>query len=194
LPATELEALLIYQIGALAGIAQAEGGRLTHVKPHGALNNLACADAALANSVVAAIRSLDPSLILLAPALSELASGRRCGGVAGGRRDLCRPRLHRCLAAWSRAVTSRARFCTTADECVAHVLRMLEAGGIVSRRWTGHPEPSFHSICVHGDGPYAVAAAAADSRRVAGRRRQSGAAAGSAARRRVDSDVWPAIV
>jgi UPF0271 protein len=60
LPAAELEALLIYQIGALAGIAQAEGGRLTHVKPHGALNNMACEDAALARSVVAAIRSFDP--------------------------------------------------------------------------------------------------------------------------------------
>jgi UPF0271 protein len=45
LPAAELEAMLIYQIGALAGIAQAEGGRLTHVKPHGALNNMACEDA-----------------------------------------------------------------------------------------------------------------------------------------------------
>jgi UPF0271 protein len=48
LPADELEAMLIYQIGALAGMAQAEGGRLTHVKPHGALNNMACEDAALA--------------------------------------------------------------------------------------------------------------------------------------------------
>ena len=46
LPPADLEAMLIYQIGALSGIAQAEGGRLTHVKPHGALNNMACEDAA----------------------------------------------------------------------------------------------------------------------------------------------------
>ena len=43
----ELEALLLYQVGALQAIAAAEGGRVQHVKPHGALNNLACADAAV---------------------------------------------------------------------------------------------------------------------------------------------------
>ena len=47
----ELEAMIIYQVGALAGLAAAEGGRVTHVKPHGALNNQACEDAALADAV-----------------------------------------------------------------------------------------------------------------------------------------------
>jgi hypothetical protein len=88
LPAAELEAMLIYQIGALAGIAQAEGGRLTHVKPHGALNNMACEDPALASSVVAAIRSFDASLILLAPALSKLALAGADAGCASRPRFL----------------------------------------------------------------------------------------------------------
>jgi hypothetical protein len=76
----ELEAVLIYQVGALAGMAAAEGGRLSHVKPHGALNNQACEDAALADVVARAVRAFDRDLILLAPALSELqAAGQRAG-------------------------------------------------------------------------------------------------------------------
>ena len=81
----ELEAALIYQIGALAGLAAAEGGRLVHVKPHGALNNQACENAALADVVARAVRAFDRELVLLAPALSELqAAGQRAGlRVAG---------------------------------------------------------------------------------------------------------------
>ena len=76
----ELEAALLYQIGALAGMAAVEGGRLTHVKPHGALNNQACEDAALANVVARAVQAFDRTLILVAPALSELqAAGERAG-------------------------------------------------------------------------------------------------------------------
>jgi hypothetical protein len=109
LSAAELEAMLIYQIGALAGIAQAEGGRLTHVKPHGALNNMACEDAALAASVVAAIRSLDRSLILLAPALSKLALAGAAAGLRWRPKFLPTGRI-RTPAVWCRAA-SPARCC-----------------------------------------------------------------------------------
>lgn len=76
----ELEATILYQVGALQAMATAEGGRVSHVKPHGALNNIACADAAIAATVARAVHSLDPTLILLAPAHSELA---RAGEAAG---------------------------------------------------------------------------------------------------------------
>jgi UPF0271 protein len=80
----ELEAALLYQLGALAGIAAAEGGRLTHVKPHGALNNQACEDAALADTVARAVRTFDG------------AHGRRpARRPARGGGGLRRPRLHR---------------------------------------------------------------------------------------------------
>ncbi len=189
-PAAELEALLIYQIGALAGMAQAEGGRLTHVKPHGALNNMACADAVLARSVVAAIGSLDPSLILLAPALSELA----LAGAAAGLRVAAEIFADRAYTNAGQLVarSQPGAVLQTADECVAHVQRMLDAGGLVSV--DGQVIPTeFHSICVHGDGPQAVAAATAI--------RASLLASGvsllplpQVLQPPVDSDVWPAIV
>lgn len=158
LPAAEIEAMLIYQIGALAGMAQAEGGRLTHVKPHGALNNMACENAALAGSVVAAIKSFDPALILLAPALSQLL----LAGAAAGLPVVAEVFADRSYTDTGKLVprSQPGAVLHNADACVEQVLRMLNAGGIVSL--SGQLIcTEFHSICVHGDGPQAVAAATA---------------------------------
>jgi UPF0271 protein len=150
----ELEAALLYQLGALAGIAAAEGGRLTHVKPHGALNNQACEDAALADTVARAARAFDRELILLAPALSELtAAGRRAGLRVA--EEVFADR------AYTDAATLVPRGQPGAvlhddDAVVAHVLRMLDAGGIVAASGKVLPT-AMHSICVHGDTPGAVA-------------------------------------
>ncbi|MBK8117240.1 MAG: LamB/YcsF family protein [Candidatus Accumulibacter sp.] len=158
LSAAELEAMLIYQIGALGGIAQAEGGRLTHVKPHGALNNMACEDAALAASVVSAIRSLDRSLILLAPALSKLALAGMAAGLPVAT-EIFADRAY--TDAGSLVPRSQpGAVLHTAEACVAHVLRMCDAGGIVSAGGQ-RIRTDFHSICVHGDGPQAVVVATA---------------------------------
>src|SRR5215212_2738342 len=54
----EVEDLVLYQIGALAAIAAAEGARLRHVKPHGALYNMAVRDRGLAEAIVRAVRAL----------------------------------------------------------------------------------------------------------------------------------------
>ena len=158
LPAQELEALLIYQIGALAGMAQAEGARLTHVKPHGALSNMACEEETIAASVVAAIRCFDQQLILLAPALSQLA----LAGAAGGLRvasEIFADRTYGDSGNLLPRSQPGAQLHAAAD-CVAHVRRMLDAGGVVSIG--GRRMPSeVHSICVHGDGAQAVAVATA---------------------------------
>lgn len=150
----ELEAALLYQMGALAGVAAAEGGRLTHVKPHGALNNQACEDAALAATVARAVRAFDRELILLAPALSELVAA----GASAGLRVAAEVFADR---AYTDAATLVPRSQPGAvlhddDAVVAHVLRMLESGGIVSASGKLLRTP-MHSICVHGDTPGAVA-------------------------------------
>ena len=150
----ELEALIIYQVGALAGIAAAEGGRLVHVKPHGALNNQACEDAALADAVARAVRAVDRELILMAPALSELIGA----GERAGLRVAAEVFADR---AYTDAGTLVPRKQPGAvlhgdDEVVAHVMRMLDAGGLVAQSGKVLPTP-MHSICVHGDTPGAVA-------------------------------------
>lgn len=158
LPAAELEAMLIYQIGALAGIARAEGGRLTHVKPHGALNNMACRDPALAACVAHAVKSFDASLILLAPALSQLVDAGRAAGLPVAI-ELFADRAY----ADDGQLLSRSlpgAVLHSPEECVTHVLRCVEAGAIVCASGKRLPTP-FHSVCVHGDGAEAVAAATA---------------------------------
>ncbi|MCM8626727.1 5-oxoprolinase subunit PxpA [Accumulibacter sp.] len=158
IPPAELEAMLLYQIGALAGIAQAEGARLTHVKPHGALSNMACRDAALAACVVAAIGSFDRSLILLAPAMSQLAIAGEDAGLAVAAEVFA----DRAYDDGGQLLPRGQAGAVLDDvaECVAQVERMLETGGLVSvsgRRI----RTTFQSICVHGDGPRALAVATA---------------------------------
>lgn len=149
----ELEAALIYQLGALAGMACAEGARLTHVKPHGALNNQACEDAALGMTVARAVHSFDRNLILLAPALSELQ-------LAGERAGL--PVAVEIFAdrAYTDAGTLVPRGQTGAvihstELLIRHVKRMLESGGLVSQNGK-LLQTAIHSICVHGDTPNAA--------------------------------------
>lgn len=156
--ARDLEATILYQVGALQAMAAAEGGRVSHVKPHGALNNVACADPLVAATVVRAIQALDRTLILLAPAHSALVQAAESAGL---------PVRYEVFA--DRAYLDDGQLMPRsmegavlhdAQQCVDHVLRMLSAQAIVAA--SGHQLPTrIDSICVHGDGPEAVATASA---------------------------------
>lgn len=78
----EVEALILYQIGALAAIARAEGVELRHVKPHGALYNQAAVNAALAEAVARAVRRFSRDLILVGLAGSSLVERARGIGLS----------------------------------------------------------------------------------------------------------------
>jgi UPF0271 protein len=77
----ELEAAVLYQVAALAGIVAAEGGRLAHVKPHGALYHRVAADPAAASAFVAAVARLGPGLRVVAPPGAATLSVARDVGV-----------------------------------------------------------------------------------------------------------------
>lgn len=156
LSAGELENQIASQIGALAGVAALEAARLTHVKPHGALNNLACVDRAIADTVCRAIRAVDQSLILLAPAASQLLFAGQSAGLAVVE-EIFADRAY--LA--DGQLVPRARpdaMIHGADACLAHVLAMLEAGALIAVDGSRIPT-SIGSICVHGDSADAVAVA-----------------------------------
>ena len=89
----EVENLVAYQVGALAGIAAAQRVALAHVKPHGALYNMAARERTLADAVVRAVRAVDPSLVLFGLSNSELVRAASAAGLAGGVRGLRRSRL-----------------------------------------------------------------------------------------------------
>lgn len=152
----ELESQVAGQVGALAGIAALENIRLTHVKPHGALNNLACVERSVADTICRAVAAIDRTLILLAPAASELVVASRAAGL---------PVVEEIFA--DRAylpdgqLVPRSRpdaMIHGAEACLAHVLAMLDAGALIAVDGTRIATP-IGSICVHGDNPGAVAVA-----------------------------------
>ena len=158
MPAKELEAALIYQIGALQAIALAEGTSVSHVKPHGALHNVACADEAVATTIVNAVNKLDPNLPLLVPPYSFLAK------VAEERGH---PVRYEVFA--DRAYMEDGQLVPRSQpgavlhepkECVDHVMQMLNAQAIVTLKGS-HLPCRIDSICVHGDGPQAIETAIA---------------------------------
>ncbi len=77
----EAYSIILYQVGALQAIVNAKGGTLTHVKPHGALYNMAAKDAELSQSIAKAVRDIDDSLILFGLSGSELTSAGNEAGL-----------------------------------------------------------------------------------------------------------------
>lgn len=78
----EISAVVLYQIGALEAFARSAGTRLVHVKPHGALYNLAAQDFQVASAIAKAVRQFDPNLILVGLAGSELTRAGMAAGLA----------------------------------------------------------------------------------------------------------------
>jgi UPF0271 protein len=76
----DVEDFVAYQVGALAGIAASQGVRLQHVKPHGALFNMAVRDGELADAIARASAVIDRNLILFGlPGSQIVAAGKRAG-------------------------------------------------------------------------------------------------------------------
>jgi UPF0271 protein len=154
----ELEAMVVYQIGALQGMAAAEGHRVTHVKPHGALNNLACENLELARCIARAVRAAGLELILLAPALSALVRAGREAGL---------PVVEEIFA--DRQYTDEGHLVPRshpqamvhgAEASVRHVMAILDGAALQSIHGKRLP-CAAGSICVHGDNAEAVATAQA---------------------------------
>lgn len=80
--ARELELHVIYQLGALDGIARAAGHKITHVNAHGALGNIVCVERDVADVLVRAVRAFDPKIALLVLSNTELDRAAAKGGVA----------------------------------------------------------------------------------------------------------------
>ena len=72
MPAHEVEKMLIYQVGALQGMARAQGAAVTHYKIHGALGNMACVEPDLAAAAARAVKAVAPELIFVVLPRSEL--------------------------------------------------------------------------------------------------------------------------
>ncbi len=73
MPGEDIFSLVVYQVGAFAAVAKSLGMHVQHVKPHGALYNMAARNEAIADAIVQAVRAVDPQLMIFAPDMSALS-------------------------------------------------------------------------------------------------------------------------
>jgi UPF0271 protein len=144
----EVRVLVAIQIRALQSC-----GPVQHVKPHGALYNLAARDAATAEAIVGGIFVVDPALVLFAPADSELARVSRARGLRVAQEVFADRTYQR-----DGTLTPRSRPDALVSDpamAVAQVLQMLREGKVRAMDGTAISVVA-DTVCVHGDGPNAL--------------------------------------
>lgn len=150
----DVRALVLRQVRALQTLAVAQGGRVVHVKPHGALYNMAARDAGLANAVAEAVREADPGLFLVGLANSELIrAGENCRLETVG--EAFADRSYQADG----SLTPRSQpgaLVEDEESAVAQVLRMVREGRVRARDGRDVLLVA-QTICLHGDGAHAVA-------------------------------------
>lgn len=153
--AEEAYAYVLYQVGAVQAAARAVGATVSHVKPHGALMSMLGEDDELAEAVVAAVADLceTPRIYFTAPlegaALPRAAAARGVEVVAEVYPDLSYDEQ-------ARVVVQREKHATDVGAAAAQVVSCLERGEVRTESG-GTVALEARSVCVHGDGPNAVA-------------------------------------
>ncbi|MFD2272662.1 LamB/YcsF family protein [Undibacterium arcticum] len=150
----ELESLIAYQIGALQAMAAYAGEKVTHVKPHGALNNMAAENAEYAMAIGRAIKTVDRDLIYVALSGSEMETAALKLGLKLAREGFCDRQYEDDGNLTSRKIPGAV----IKDPAVAtkQVVQMVVEGEIISRNGKRIPR-RVDTLCVHGDEPTALA-------------------------------------
>ncbi|MDN3520790.1 5-oxoprolinase subunit PxpA [Halomonas ramblicola] len=154
----EVEDLVLYQLGALAGICEAEGTRLHYVKPHGALYNDMARDPELLAAVMRAVRAYDPGLPVMTMATRDDAPVRRLAGELG-------------VTPWFEAFADRAydgagRLVSRREpgavhhdpEAIVDQARRIASGLPLTASDGSELRLEADTLCVHGDNPESIAA------------------------------------
>jgi 5-oxoprolinase (ATP-hydrolysing) subunit A len=154
----DVEYMTAYQIGALQAIARYAGLPVTHLKAHGALSNMAANDEGYAMALARAIQVVDPSLICVALAGSEMERAGRKLGLRVAREGFADRQYEEDGNLASRSIPGTV-FRDPA-KAVEQALRMVDKGEVVAR--SGKViKVEVDTICVHGDEPSAVEVAKA---------------------------------
>jgi len=149
----DLEYMVAYQIGALQAMSRYADVPVTHVKPHGALNNMAAEDEDLAMAIGRAIRTVDPNLIFVALAGSEMERAAERLGLPLAREGFADRRYDDNANLASRMLPDTV--IRDPEKAAAQVVRMVTEGEVVSM--SGKTvKVNVDTICVHGDEPTAV--------------------------------------
>lgn len=153
LSADRIYASMLYQIGALGAIVRVEGAYLSHVKPHGALYNQAARDKDLADTLVAAIRHVDPTLRVVGLAGGELIAAARRAGLTATEEAFADRRYNP-----DGTLVTRDRpgaLITDLEAALAQTLAIVKSGQVTALDGSIVPLRG-DTICVHGDSALAV--------------------------------------
>ena len=153
----ELKAMVQYQIGALRAFCDAQGLVMQHVKPHGAMYNMAAKDRKLADAICRAIVEVDPKLLLLGLSGSQLLEAASEIGLPWASEVFADRAYEDDGALTPRSLPGSV--ITDEEQAIARVLQMVREGTVTAR--SGKTIAiCADSICLHGDGVKAVEFAA----------------------------------
>lgn len=154
----DVELLVAYQIGALQAVAAFSDVRVTHVKPHGALNNMAAESAGYAGAIARAIHTVDPTLIFVAQAGTEMVAAGEELGLIVAREGF----VDRAYDDDGRLVGRAEPGAVISDPelAAARAVTMATQQRVVSATGT-ELVVDVDTLCIHGDAPAAVAVAEA---------------------------------
>ncbi len=153
LPPDEVHDIVVEQITALREICEAAGGKLRHVKPHGALYNQAVKDAELANAIATAVKAVDKNLILFGLSGSiMMEEGGKCGLSTAS--EVFADRTYRSDGTLTPRSEPNALIKDT-DTAVAQVLQMVKHHTVTATDSKTIPI-NADTICIHGDGENAL--------------------------------------
>ena len=153
LPSGEITKLIVDQINILSNIAITSGIKVTHVKPHGALNNMACEDYELAKIISDSIIQVNKNLIFLVPTGSQMEkAGKKLGMKIAA--EIFADRNYEDNGNLVSRSKSNAMI-TDPEVAKKHVIKMVENQAL--NCYSGKQIPcEIDSVCIHGDGQSAV--------------------------------------
>ncbi|SOC41478.1 5-oxoprolinase subunit PxpA [Ureibacillus acetophenoni] len=145
--------MVVYQIGALQAFLTIEGVKMQHVKPHGALYNMAAKDAKIAEAIAQAVYDVSQDLILFGLASSELTKAGEKIGLQTAH-EVFADRTYQEDGSLTSRKQSNALI-TSQEEAANQVIRMVTDGKVRTVQGTDVTLRA-DSICIHGDGEHAV--------------------------------------
>ena len=148
----EVYDMITFQVGALRGVAGAAGVSVCHVKPHGALYNMAAVRRPLADAIATAVRDIDPTLILVGLSGSALVDAGKVLGVRTAS-EVFADRNYRSDGTLVPRSTADA-LVTDADTAAARAVRMVQAHSVTSIDGSD-VRVTADTLCIHGDAPQA---------------------------------------
>lgn len=163
LSADELRNLVTYQVGAAQAMARAAGGKLRHLKLHGALSNMATEDADMARICFEAALKIQPDLVIMVLAATKMEAVVRDLGCAWAGEIFADRAYEDDASLLSRSKPGAVLH--DADAAASRILAMLHAGAIITENGKRIPT-RIDTICVHGDTKEAVEMAAALRRKL----------------------------